>query len=90
MGLFSRKVVYRESDTLRQIDGFLVTDGVLVRITIRKQLDPKDKLRGRQALLNRFEAERQPGVYLWSHSDDQTYYKDGDVEGLEGTDTAKR
>ena len=67
-------VVYRESDALTNIDGFLVTDGDQVRVTIRARLHPSDKARGKEALLDLFRSNSRPGVYLWNSADGRAYY----------------
>ena len=81
MSLFGQKMEYRESDTLSQIDGFLVTDGEQARVTLRKQLSEQDKARGKQALLERFMADGRPGVYLWNSSDVQAHFNGSDSTG---------
>lgn len=68
------KIVYRESDALTHIDGFLVTDGDKARVTIRKHLNPDDKARGKRALIKRYTSNRRPGVYFWNIRDDQVHY----------------
>lgn len=74
LSLFSdNTLVYRESDALTNIDGFLVTDGHTVRVTIRSRLATRDKQRGKQELISRFRTNQKPGVYLWNSHDGVRY-----------------
>jgi hypothetical protein len=76
-----KKVVYRESDVLTNIDGFLVTDGAKARVTIRKRLPANDKARGKRALMKRFTSNRRPGIYFWNSWEEQAHYGGADTSG---------
>lgn len=58
----------RESDRLRHIDGFLVTDGDRCHVTLSTRLTTEQRERGIEDLLNQKSSKSQAGVYLWRHS----------------------
>jgi hypothetical protein len=79
--LFDPQVEVRESNALSNIDGFLVTDGNRVRVTLRANLSPLDKARGKSALLKRMRSSGEPGVYIWSRGDGQAQYNGANTGG---------
>ena len=75
----SKNVEVRESNALSNIDGFLVTDGNHVRVTLRAGLSSSDKAKGKQALLSRMGGK--PGVYIWNRGDSQARYSGANTRG---------
>lgn len=59
---------YEESDVLTNIDGYVITDGTRIQITLRSDLSILEKQQGIAALLKPVK-KGGPGVYLWNKTD---------------------
>lgn len=59
---------YKESSVLTNIDGYVVTDGETIQVTLRADLNPSQKQKGVSTLL-KYAETGQPAVYLWNAND---------------------
>jgi len=63
------KVEVQYSNTLDNIDGFLVTDGRSARLTLRASLNFRERARGKEHLLHLMQENPDEGVYMWRVGD---------------------
>ena len=59
------KVIIRNSENLRNIDGFVVTDGDRSRITVSTRLNKAERDQGINHLRSLGDTGH-PGIYLWN------------------------
>ena len=69
------KIREQYSSTLTNIDVLLVTNGKDVELTYRSSLTPKQRQRGRAALLKQMKSRKTAGVYVWKDNTGEARYQ---------------